>query len=205
MQANGTIYVDIKVETSGFEAGRKEIEAIARRIAKTVSGIGSAAEAAVRRQVNAFVKQNQAYAAQEQKVDDLRAKLDEMRDQEVETKEYSNLSREIEKTEVALEKLSKRREKFLSTKGTDTVITSEYKAASREVDRLEKSLDKLIEKRNKWDMEGAPSGQAYEDLENDIQILIEKIEAAKIKKEDLEITPLKKVPSLRNWITKLRI
>lgn len=153
MQADGTIYVDTKIGTSGFEAGGKEIEALARRMAKSVSGIGSAAEVAVQRQVNAFVKQNQAYAAQEQKVDDLRAKLDEMLDQKVETDEYSNLSREIEKTEAALDKAIEKQIKFVETGGNRDSRT--FSAMEYDIENIKNRLDEAKTKKKELEESGA--------------------------------------------------
>ena len=81
-QADGTIYINTAIETDGMRAGGKEVEAAARRMAKSVSGVGAAAKLALQKQADSFVRQNQLYAQQEQKVEALKAKFEEIKGQD---------------------------------------------------------------------------------------------------------------------------
>lgn len=69
---DGSIRIGTGIDEKGFKAGSKDLEAGARRLAKSVSGsLGEGAKIALQKQTDAFAKLNQQYANQEQKVKDL--------------------------------------------------------------------------------------------------------------------------------------
>ena len=95
-RADGAIYINTSIETDGFAAGGKEIEAACRRMAKQVNGIGESAKITLQKQTDAFVKQNQTIARQEEKVSELKSKYEELSNQKIETKEFEELTKEID-------------------------------------------------------------------------------------------------------------
>lgn len=138
-KADGTIYIDTAIGTEGFKAGGKDIEAAARRMAKSVEGIGKTAEIAMQKQVNSFVKQNQAYAAQEQKVEALRAKLEELKNQKVETDEFKEIGKQIANDAAKLDRLQKAQETFLAAGGKSS--SSAYRRREMEIEELRSSIE----------------------------------------------------------------
>ena len=155
-QADGTIYIDTAIDAGGMKPGGREVEALAKRMAKTVSGIGDAAKIALQKQVNSFVKQNQAYAQQEQKVESLRAKIEKLNNQKVETKEYSSISKEIEKTEAALDRAIEKQIKFVETGGNRE--SRAFAAMEYDIENLNNLLDEANAKKRELEN----SGKAYQ-------------------------------------------
>ena len=58
MAADGSIIIDTKIDEEGFEAGTKELEAAARRMANSLSDLGDKAKIALQKQVDSFAKLN---------------------------------------------------------------------------------------------------------------------------------------------------
>ena len=138
-QADGTIYINTAIETDGMKAGGKEVEAAARRMAKSVSGIGESARLALQKQTDSFVRQNQMYEQQRQKVEALKAKLEEMRGQKVATDEFKAVSKQIETETAKLNKLKKTQEEFISAGGKES--SAGYKRRQIQIEELEKSIE----------------------------------------------------------------
>lgn len=156
-RADGAIYINTSIETDGFVAGGKEIEAACRRMAKQVNGIGESAKIALQKQTDAFVKQNQTIARQEEKVSELKSKYEELSNQKIETKEFEELTKEIDSllskwSELDNEwtKLSKEGFPFAPGKGA-------MKELEDEMDKLDEKISSL--KRKKTEM--IESGNAY--------------------------------------------
>lgn len=155
-KADGTIYINTAISADGFTAGGKEIESAARRMAKTVSGIGEAAKIALQKQTDAFVKQNQAYAQQEQKVESLKRKLEELSDQKVETKEYSEITQEVERLESELAKAEDKKFEFLKSGGNKQ--SWEYQDLEANVRQLSDAYVDALNKKEELES----SGGAYQ-------------------------------------------
>lgn len=138
-QADGTIYINTAIETDGMRAGGKEVEAAARRMAKSVSGIGESARLALQKQTDSFVRQNQMYEQQRQKVEALKAKLEEMRGQKVATDEFKAVSKQIETETAKLNKLKKTQDEFIAAGGKES--SAGYRRRQVQIEELEKSIE----------------------------------------------------------------
>ena len=156
-RADGAIYINTSIETDGFAAGGKEIEAACRRMAKQVNGIGESAKITLQKQTDAFVKQNQTIARQEEKVSELKSKYEELSNQKIETKEFEELTKEIDsllskwgELDNEWTKLSKEGFPFAPGKGA-------MKELEDEMDKLDEKISSL--KRKKTEM--MESGNAY--------------------------------------------
>lgn len=104
MAADGTLYIETAIDTDGFVAGGKDVEAAAKRMAQTVKGIGASAKIALKKQAEAFVQMNQQYTKQNAKVEELKNKLKELSDVKIETEEYQRLGKELESLGAQYEK-----------------------------------------------------------------------------------------------------
>lgn len=138
-RADGTIYINTAIETDGMRAGGKEVEAAARRMAKSVSGIGESARLALQKQTDSFVRQNQMYEQQRQKVEALRAKLEEMRGQKVATDEFKAIGKQIDTETAKLNRLKKTQEEFVTAGGKES--SAGYKRRQIQIEELEKSIE----------------------------------------------------------------
>lgn len=138
-RADGTIYINTAIETDGMRAGGKEVEAAARRMAKSVSGIGESARLALQKQTDSFVRQNQMYEQQRQKVEALRAKLEEMRGQKVATDEFKAIGKQIDTETAKLNRLKKTQEEFVAAGGKES--SAGYKRRQIQIEELEKSIE----------------------------------------------------------------
>lgn len=135
---DGEIRINSSIEADGFEAGGKDIEAAARRMAQSVTKIGDTAKIALQKQTDAFIKQNQMYAKQERKVEELKNKYRELSTQKVATDEFAEISAQIDKDTVKLNQLEKTQERFLETGGK--AKSSAYKKRELEIDELRNSI-----------------------------------------------------------------
>lgn len=158
-QADGTVYINSSIDTDGFTAGGKEIEAAARRAAKTVKGIGDAARIALEKQTAAFVKSNQLYAQQEQKVQDLQNKLEEMAGQTVETTAFKEIQKQIDTDTAKLNRLIQTQEEFLATGGKES--STAYQRRQMQIEELRNSIEYAKAEQD----ELLQSGQAYQPVD----------------------------------------
>lgn len=158
-QADGTIYINTAIETDGMKAGGKEVEAAARRMAKSVSGIGASAKLALQKQADSFIKQNQMYAQQEQKVESLRAKLEEMKGQKVATDEFKAIGKQIDSYTAKLVRLEKTQEEFIAAGGKEK--SSGYKRRQMQIEELRASLENAKKEQEQL----LQSGEAYKPVD----------------------------------------
>ena len=158
-QADGTVYINTLLDTTGFKAGGKDVEAAVRRMSKTVSGIGETAKIALQKQTDAFVKSNQAYARQERKVESLKKKLREMSEQRVATNEFSELGKLIDSDRAKLNRLEAAQEKFLATGGKTN--SSAYRKREMDIEELRNS----IKNARKEQQQLLESGGAYKSVD----------------------------------------
>lgn len=138
-QADGTVLIDTEINADGMEAGTKEVEAAARRMAESVDNIGTKAKAALNKQVDSFVRLNQEYAAQAKKVDELRQKVAAYGNQKIPTDEYQILTKQIEKLENSLDRAIEKQIRFTET-GGDT--------GSRTFGQMEYDIEQITQKLN---------------------------------------------------------
>ena len=139
-QADGTIVIDTTITDEGFVAGTKEMEAAARRMAESVSGIGDKAKVALQKQANAFAKLNSQYAEQTRKVETLKEKVDALREEKIPTQEYTDLNKEIDSVNKKLDAAIEREIKFMETGGKQNSRT--FKGMEYEIDVLRGKLEK---------------------------------------------------------------
>lgn len=151
-KADGTLYIETAIEKDGFVAGGKEVEAACKRMAKTISGIGNSAKIALKKQTDAFIRQNQQYAQQQQKVEALKNKLKELSGQKVETKAYANLEKQFMRLDAEISKLIEKQERFLATGGRKT--SSTYKRMEYDLEQLGEKQDEVIRKMNTLERSG---------------------------------------------------
>ena len=139
MQADGTILIDTTISEDGFKAGSKDIELAAKRMAKTVSGIGDKSKIALQKQLDSFSKVNAQYAAQEKRVEALKKKIEEFNSQKIPTEEYAEIQKQIAETEKKLAALKERQEKFINTGGKTN--SKAYARMQYDADQLVKTLE----------------------------------------------------------------
>lgn len=137
-QADGTVLIDTEINTDGMEAGSKEVEAAARRMAGSVENIGTKAKAALNKQVDSFVKLNQEYAAQAKKVDELRQKVEAYGNQKIPTAEYAEIQKQISQAEQQMMKLINAQERFIATGGSEN--SSAYKRRQYDIEELANTI-----------------------------------------------------------------
>lgn len=145
-QYDGSIRIGTGIDKKGFQAGSKELEAGARRLAKSVSdSLGEGAKIALQKQTDAFIKLNQQYAAQEQKVKDLAGKLHDMQRQKVETAEFKELSKDLDKAKASLDRLYTSRDSYVELgKKTPPKLELDISDAERKIKILEADIKELI-------------------------------------------------------------
>lgn len=174
---DGAIYIDTAIETDGFVAGGKEVEAAARRMAKSVSGIGETAKIALQKQTDAFVKQNQQYVQQKQKVESLREKLKELFETKVETEEYKKLTAEMDKLDSEMDSVIQKQQDLLSIGfGEDDA----YMAVEEDIERIVDAMDSVISKQKEMKENGA----AYKTP--DTSGIEQKLQAEKLRMQQME-------------------
>lgn len=137
-QADGTVLIDTEINTDGMEAGSKEVEAAARRMAGSVENIGTKAKAALNKQVDSFVKLNQEYAAQAKKVEELRQKVESYGNQKIPTAEYAEIQKQISQAEQQMMKLIDAQDRFVATGGTEN--SSAYKRRQYDIEQLANTI-----------------------------------------------------------------
>ena len=109
-ESDGSLKIQVDLDTKGFKIGAKDLEAAAKRTAGKISDIGDQASASLKRQYNAVSELSDKYEKQQQKVERLRDELKKLSQQKVQTKEFTDLATEIDKAQTALERLYDRRD-----------------------------------------------------------------------------------------------
>lgn len=137
-KADGSIIIDTKINSEGDEAGTKELEAAARRMANSLNDLGEKARIALQKQVDSFAKLNNQYSDQAKKVDELRRKVSEFEKQKVPTQEYAEIQRQIESAQTQLDKLIQRQQKFIELGGSQN--SKAYKSMQYDIDELANTI-----------------------------------------------------------------
>lgn len=137
-KADGTIIIDTKINSEGAEAGTKELEAAARRMANSLNDLGEKARIALQKQVDSFAKLNNQYAEQSKKVDELKRKVAEYENQKVPTQEYSEIQTQIDSAQKKLDSLIQRQQKFIELGGKTN--SQAYKSMQYDIDELTNTI-----------------------------------------------------------------
>lgn len=196
-QYDGTILINTSIDTDGFKAGGKEVEAAMRKAAQSVKNIGDTAKISLQKSVEAFAKQNQQVAAQQQKVEGLRKELERLGNTKVKTDQYTSLEKNVESLEKQLDKLQEKK-KQAEESGNAFRVTQEYKAAEREVTRLENALTRAIERKARFEENGGKrSSNTYRNMLDDVQKLEKQLDLANQDKERLFSTSTQKTSSFQ--------
>lgn len=137
-QADGTILIDTEINADGMKAGSKEVEAAVRRMASSVTDLGTKARTALNKQVDSFAKLNQEYAAQAKKVDELKRKVAEYGNQKVPTEEYREIQAQIDQATTKMNRLIAQQERFEAMGGSQKSNT--YKKYQYDIDELANTI-----------------------------------------------------------------
>lgn len=154
-QADGTILIDTSISDDGLVAGTKEVEAAARRMAESVSGIGDKAKIALQKQADSFAKLNSQYDEQARKVEELKSKVEELKGEKIPTQEYTDLNKEIDSVSKKLDAVIERQIKFVEIGGNRNSQT--FKAMEYDIDMLRQKLEEAQQAKAKLEF----SGEAY--------------------------------------------
>lgn len=168
-KADGTILIDTKINSDGAEAGTKELEAAARRLAGSLNDLGEKAKIALQKQVDSFSKLNTQYAQQAKKVEELKKKVAEYGNQKIPTQEYADIQNQINAAQKRLDALIEKQRKFVELGGKTN--SRAYKSMQYDIDELANTikyangeLDEL-EKSGKAFTFGANTEAAQRDME----------------------------------------
>lgn len=151
-QADGTILIDTSISDDGLVAGTKEVEAAARRMAESVSGIGDKAKIALQKQADSFAKLNSQYDEQTRKVEELKSKVEELKGEKIPTQEYTDLNKEIDSVSKKLDAVIERQIKFVEIGGNRNSQT--FKAMEYDIDMLRKKLEEAQQAKAKLESSG---------------------------------------------------
>ena len=168
-KADGTIVIDTKINSDGAEAGTKELEAAARRLAGSLNDLGEKAKIALQKQVDSFSKLNTQYAQQAKKVEELKKKVAEYGNQKIPTQEYADIQNQINAAQKRLDALIEKQRKFVELGGKTN--SRAYKSMQYDIDELANTikyangeLDEL-EKSGKAFTYGMDTDAAQKDME----------------------------------------
>ena len=151
-QADGTILIDTSISDDGLVAGTKEVEAAARRMAESVSGIGDKAKIALQKQADSFAKLNSQYDEQTRKVEELKSKVEELKGEKIPTQEYTDLNKEIDSVSKKLDAAIERQIKFVEIGGNRNSQT--FKAMEYDIDMLRQKLEEAQQAKAKLESSG---------------------------------------------------
>lgn len=151
-QADGTILIDTSISDDGLVAGTKEVEAAARRMAESVSGIGDKAKIALQKQADSFAKLNSQYDEQTRKVEELKSKVEELKGEKIPTQEYTDLNKEIDSVTKKLDAVIERQIKFVEIGGNRNSQT--FKAMEYDIDMLRQKLEEAQQAKVKLESSG---------------------------------------------------
>ncbi len=151
-QADGTILIDTSISDDGLVAGTKDVEAAARRMAESVSGIGDKAKIALQKQADSFAKLNSQYDEQARKVEELKSKVEELKGEKIPTQEYTDLNKEIDSISKKLDAAIERQIKFVEIGGNRNSQT--FKAMEYDIDMLRQKLEEAQQAKAKLESSG---------------------------------------------------
>lgn len=101
-KADGSIYIDTKIDTSGFEAGTEKAADASKRLVDSVSKISNTAKTAMQSASQSYNSAVSALERQKKAVTDLENQLLNLKNQKIPTEEYKQLSIEFEKAKQAI-------------------------------------------------------------------------------------------------------
>lgn len=146
-QADATLIFDTEIDSKGFTKDSDELKKAVKSLSNKIEGLGPTFQKALAGNASAIQKFNTASLTLEKTIENIEERMEEMANEKYPTAEYTHATKEIEKTEQALEKLRGKQEQ-LKALGKDKTLSDEYKTAQKEVVSVEKELSKLKEKQD---------------------------------------------------------
>lgn len=146
-QADATLIFDTEIDSKGFTKDSDELKKAVKSLSNKIEGLGPTFQKALAGNASAIQKFNTASSTLEKTIENIEKRMEEMANEKYPTAEYTHATKEIEKTEQALEKLRGKQEQ-LKALGKDKTLSDEYKTAQKEVASVEKELSKLKEKQD---------------------------------------------------------
>lgn len=154
-RADGTVYINSSIDTTGLKPGGKEIEAACKRMAKSVADMGNKVKTHTQEVAVTLVQQNRLYAEQAEKVERLKQQMEELREQKVTTTEFQKLEKQIVKDSEDLEKMISLQKEFVEMGGSKD--DSYYTDLQARIEQLGNKIEEA--KKKKEDL--MQSGEAY--------------------------------------------
>lgn len=158
-QYDGEIVLNTKINSEGFKAGSKELEAAVRSVAGSIDGLGEKTRNSINKSVTAFAKQNSAYAEQKRKVDELKAKIAELSKQKVATSEWKEIQAQIDGAKSRINTLIDKQDQFLS--GGGSAKSAVFIRRQSEIEQLKETINEAEKEQN----ELLSSGKAYQPVD----------------------------------------
>lgn len=151
-QYDGEIVLNTKINSEGFKAGSKELEAAVRAVANSVDGLGEKTRNSINKSVTAFAKQNNAYAEQKRKVDELKAKIAELSNQKVATSEWKEIQAQIDSAKSRINTLIDQQDRFLTGGGSTSARV--FQSRQSEIEQLKETIAEAEKEQNQLLSEG---------------------------------------------------
>lgn len=146
-QADATLIFDTEIDSKGFTKDSDELKKAVKSLSNKIEGLGPTFQKALAGNAGAIKKFNTTSSTLEKTIENIEERMEEMANEKYPTAEYTHATKEIEKTEQALEKLKGKQEQ-LKALGKDKTLSDEYKATQKEVASVEKELSKLRAKQD---------------------------------------------------------
>ena len=112
-ESDGSLKIQVDLDTKGFKIGAKDLEAAAKRTASKISAIGDEASVSLKKQIGVLSELSDGYKKQQRRVDQLKEKLKKLSEQKIETEQYKKLTAELENLEKKKSELTNRRDEWL--------------------------------------------------------------------------------------------
>lgn len=146
-QTDATLIFDTEIDSKGFTKDSDELKKAVKSLSNKIERLGPTFQKALAGNAGAIKKFNATSSTLEKTIENIEERMEEMANEKYPTAEYTHATKEIEKTEQALEKLKGKREQ-LKALGKDKTLSDEYKATKKEVASVEKELSKLRAKQD---------------------------------------------------------
>lgn len=158
-QYDGEIVLNTKINSEGFKAGSKELEAAVRAVANSVDGLGEKTKNSINKSVTAFAKQNNTYAEQKRKVDELKSKIAELSNQKVATSEWKEIQAQIDSAKQRINTLIDQQDRFLTGGGSTSARV--FQSRQSEIEQLKETINEAEKEQNAL----LSSGKAYKPVD----------------------------------------
>lgn len=154
-QADGSVVVDTELDPTGFRAGSKDLQQAVRSLVSKVNALEPTARRAAKGSAEALQSfQGKAFGVEET-ITELRQRLDDFATTRFPLAEYKALVDDLEKAEVALDKLRQRQQQFRDLGVSEN--SREWRRLQLEIEKATADVEAM--KRAKREME--VNGQAF--------------------------------------------